>query len=133
MNLRDVRPLSLRSLIAEFCSWNAPLGDKDYAEGRCWDTSRDFVNEVLLSKVKGDIRIVRVDKLPDYAKYRDQHWLAWVNGLHIDLTARQFHHAFAFPRLWRGSRGCVMKEYSAKEKHNIGIDAHLSAWQYFRT
>ena len=130
MRLRDVRPIKLRTQIKEFLSWHDRLSEKFYAEGRCWEMTKEFIDHLWHIKFEGDIRAVKADRLPEYKKYYDSHWVVWIDGLHIDFTARQFHHAFSHPRLWRGGHGCELKKMSAKRKDKIGIDANINAWEY---
>lgn len=131
MKLKYVKPAKLRKLIQEFMAWHPLLHKKDYAEGRCYDMTCEFIRLLYSNGIAiNGIRAIKADKLPEYKKYYDSHWIVWIDGLHIDFTARQFHHAFACPRIWRGKHGCVLKEMSEGRKSNIGIPIGLSAWEY---
>ena len=130
MRLKDVKSTKLRKLIKEFISWYPLLSQKDFALGRCWDMTEEFIKTLEQSDYKGEYRAIEVHSLPDYTKHVDSHWVAWVDGLHIDFTAKQFHCSFAFPRLWRGKHGCKLERLTKKLKNTIGIDSWIDVWEY---
>lgn len=130
MRLKNVKPVKLRRLIKEFLSWYPQLKSKTYAVGRCWDMTKEFIDIARSRKLKGDLRAIKADKLPEYKKYDDSHWIVWIDGLHIDFTARQFHPSFTHPRIWRGTHRCSLIQWGDKRKNDLGIDRYIDAWEY---
>jgi hypothetical protein len=103
MRLKDIKPRRLRVLVENFAARHSKLAHRHEADGECYTMSELFLMYVKNSRFKGTRALLRADRSKTYGRY-GQHWVALVNGYGIDFTARQFHHRFSFPRVWKDTK-----------------------------
>jgi hypothetical protein len=107
MLLKAVLPLKLRRLIKQFAKDHNNLEEQYYAAGECWDISRKFAQLACSVGIRAGVAAAGSHRR--YRKYCagvgvTAHWVAIAEGIVIDFTARQYHHRFAFPYMWKDAR-----------------------------
>jgi hypothetical protein len=106
-------PLWLRLPTERFKKDNPDFANAEGAFGECFSASNDFILQVRSFigyyptpyPIPRMLRVASVTRDPFYKRFLDsrvsQHWVAKVNDIYIDWTARQFSLRLGFPRIWK--------------------------------